>query len=187
MDQWRNPGVAAVMATPPADLPVPVTMDTSELDSSLMAPVTDHDPRAEPMEQHSQSEEQGPTPGERDQNAGVVENTILRNQILQSRKRVYHLSLERTGDRKIEAVRRVHFSEEVVAIAPVALDISMGADSEEEDSQQQEEISVPEEEDRAGPGPLEGAGEVADTPPRPPVLPAWIRALKRKSGGKPKR
>ena len=32
------------------------------------------------------------------QNAGVVENTILRNQILQSRKRVYHLSLERTGD-----------------------------------------------------------------------------------------
>ena len=91
------------------------------------------------------------------------------------------------AQRKIEAVRRVHFSEEVVAIAPVVVDISMGAEEEEEDSQQEEEISVLEEEDRAGPGPLEGASEVADAPPRPPALPAWIRALKRKSGGKPKR
>jgi len=81
----------------------------------------------------------------------------------------------------MEAARRVHFSEEVVAIAPVMLDVSMGPDSEEES--QPEENLVTEEENGTVPG--EGANEAP--PPRPPTLPGWIRALKRKSGLKPKR
>ena len=63
VDLLGNP-VVAVMATSPAYLPVPVTMDTSEPDGSGV--VMEHEARAEPMEQHGQSEpseEPGPTPG----------------------------------------------------------------------------------------------------------------------------
>ncbi|CAL8264297.1 unnamed protein product [Lota lota] len=281
VDQLGNPGVA-VMATSPADLPVPA-MDTSELDRSLVAMVMKHVPRAEPMEQHSQSdgvfEELGPTPGEGNQvdlhfikNAGIVNNPILKSQI-RNRKRAHRWSLERTGNvgkteeggerdvkgalqdkplfssglangpatvkkefaedhgllylypfkshqrpslaprefvpkgvlkhtqctdsessismetaakkRRMEAGCRVRFSEEVVAIPPMVFDISMDTDSEEES--QQEENSETGEENGTAQGPWLGANETDEAPARPPTLPGWIRALKRKSGPKSKR
>ncbi|XP_030223378.1 uncharacterized protein LOC115551909 [Gadus morhua] len=261
VDLLGNP-VVAVMATSPAYLPVPVTMDTSEPDGSGV--VMEHEARAEPMEQHGQSEpseEPGPTPGGGPQvhshfinNAGLVNNTILLSQI-RSRKRVHRRSLERTGSggtaggggegrrasggrgasgdeapsssasasgpvavtteegtsllylypfkarqtpslpaprefvpkgvlkhtqckgtestvsmetaakkRRMEVGRRVRFSEEVVAIAPVVFDISMGSDSDldspPEDSETEEE---------PGGGAKEGDG--APPPPPPPPHP----------------
>ena len=83
--------------------------------------------------------------------------------------------------RRMEASRRVHFSEEVVAIAPVVFDISMDLDEDSEP----EEDSETEEENRTTQGPGGGAkerNEAVARPPTPsPTLPAWIRALKRKS------
>ncbi|CAL8302808.1 unnamed protein product [Arctogadus glacialis] len=93
-------------------------------------------------------------------------------------------------NRRMEVGRRVRFSEEVVAIAPVVFDISMGTDSDldspPEDSETEEE---------PGGGAKEGDGAPARPPPPPPTqaplpppsLPAWIRALKGKSGKKKNR
>jgi len=47
----------AVLTKPPVDLSVSETMDTTmEPDGSLVVTVMDHEPRGEPMEQHSRSD-----------------------------------------------------------------------------------------------------------------------------------
>ncbi|XP_029368840.1 uncharacterized protein LOC115050190 [Echeneis naucrates] len=78
-----------------------------------------------------------------------------------------------TKRRRVEENRRVHFSEDVVAIDAPALDMDL-TDSEEDS--EADEDSVIEEECGEEQAMVE---EVA--PGRRPILPAWIQALKRKN------
>lgn len=73
--------------------------------------------------------------------------------------------------RRVEENRRVHFSEEVLAIEP--LEVDLDAAESEEDSEGEED-SVIEQECEVEQAPVE---EVA--PARRHALPAWILALKR--------
>ncbi|XP_028444388.1 uncharacterized protein zgc:113229 [Perca flavescens] len=86
-----------------------------------------------------------------------------------------------TKRRRVEVNRRVHFSEEVVAITPPELDPD-ATDSEdsgaEEDSVIEQECEQEEEEDE------QAATKRVEAPTRRPALPAWILALKRWNTGK---
>ncbi|XP_067455474.1 A-kinase anchor protein 200 [Thunnus thynnus] len=82
-----------------------------------------------------------------------------------------------TKRRRVEENRRVHFSEQVVAIAPAELDMDA---TDSEDDLGAEEDSVIEQEFE-----VEQAAIEEEVPPaRRPVLPAWILALKRMNTGR---
>ncbi|KAM9850156.1 uncharacterized protein ACBR49_007377 isoform 2-T2 [Aulostomus maculatus] len=81
-----------------------------------------------------------------------------------------------TKRRRVEANRRVHFSEEVVTIPPVELDPN-ATDSEEVSLEEND--SLLEQESEVDPEAMEESA-----PARRPALPAWIRALKRKNTGR---
>ncbi|XP_034399969.1 uncharacterized protein zgc:113229 [Cyclopterus lumpus] len=81
-----------------------------------------------------------------------------------------------TKRRRVEENRRVHFSEEVVAIAPPEPQ-SYATDSEEDSEEEEDAVAEQEcEEEQAA------TEEVAaPAPTRRPALPAWIQALKRRN------
>ncbi|XP_073343050.1 uncharacterized protein [Pagrus major] len=83
-----------------------------------------------------------------------------------------------TKRRRVEENRRVHFSEEVMTIEPPEMD-EVATDSEEDSASAADEDSLIDQE-------LESERAVMEdlAPARRPVLPAWIRALKRKNTGR---
>lgn len=87
-----------------------------------------------------------------------------------------------TKRRRVENARHVHFSEQVVTIAPPELDLDTSYSEEDSVAEDDSLIEDDYEGDRAEAVVLE---EVI--PARRPVLPAWIRALKRKNTGRKNR
>lgn len=81
-----------------------------------------------------------------------------------------------TDQRRVENVRHVHFSEQVVTIAPPELDLDASYSEEDSVAEDDSVIEDDYEVDQAEAVVLE---EVI--PARRPALPAWIRALKRKN------
>lgn len=75
--------------------------------------------------------------------------------------------------RRVEENRRVRFSEEVLAIEPLEVDLDS---AESENDSEEDEDSVIEQECEGEQAPVE---EVAPAPVRRHALPAWILALKR--------
>ncbi|KAF7657429.1 hypothetical protein LDENG_00027140 [Lucifuga dentata] len=101
---------------------------------------------------------------------------VLKHSISQDSE--FSISMETmTKRRRLDEKRRVHFSEEVIAIEPPELDLD--ADSEE-DSGTEEDSVIEEQEARVDQEPM----EELMAPARRPALPAWIRALKRRNTGK---
>ncbi|XP_068449649.1 uncharacterized protein zgc:113229 [Clinocottus analis] len=88
-----------------------------------------------------------------------------------------HSSMETvTKRRRLEDNRRVHFSEDVVAIAPPEPD-SYATDSDEDSEEEKDSVAEQECEE-------EQAAEEVAAPARRPALPAWIQALKRRNTGR---
>lgn len=78
--------------------------------------------------------------------------------------------------------RRVHFSEEVVAITPPELDPD--ATDSEEDSGAEEDSVIEQECEQEDEEEEQAAIKRVEAPTRRPALPAWILALKRWNTGK---
>ncbi|TNN81968.1 hypothetical protein EYF80_007876 [Liparis tanakae] len=86
-----------------------------------------------------------------------------------------HSSMETvTKRRRVEENRRVHFSEEVVAIAAPEPQ-SYATDSEEDSEEEEDSVAEQECEEE------QTAREEVAAPARRPALPAWIQALKRRN------
>ncbi|KAM8910122.1 uncharacterized protein AB9W97_006666 [Spinachia spinachia] len=95
---------------------------------------------------------------------------VLKHSISQDSHSSMEIVIKR---RRVEENRRVHFSEEVVAIAPPWLD----SHEDQEDSVTEEEVSVAEQESEE----QQAAVEEVAAPARRAALPAWIQALKRRN------
>ncbi|XP_031158956.2 uncharacterized protein zgc:113229 isoform X1 [Sander lucioperca] len=87
-----------------------------------------------------------------------------------------------TKRRRVEVNRRVHFSEEVVAITPPELDPD--ATDSEEDSGAEEDSVIEQECEQEDEEEEQAAIKRVEAPTRRPALPAWILALKRWNTGK---
>lgn len=87
--------------------------------------------------------------------------------------------------RRMEETRRVRFSEEIITIDPPELG-PYESDSEEEEEVDDEDSLIEEDsEEQIAEAALFGPGRPEQVAPaRRPVLPAWIRALKRRNTGK---
>ncbi|KAM4621628.1 uncharacterized protein ACJ7VT_005967 [Polymixia lowei] len=106
----------------------------------------------------------------------AVPRSVLRHTVSQDSES--SISMETvTKRRRVDNARRVHFSEEVITIAPINLDLD-DMDSEEEDSAEDSTI-----EEEVGMEQQEAVKEVVVPAPRP-ALPAWIQALKRRKTGR---